>query len=68
MRLWALFVLVDMFGHPVPEPYRLPEGWMTCPSGWWVRAGRCVPWHEGQDVEIVDDEKNNPSGIDRLHR
>jgi hypothetical protein len=37
-------------------PYDVGGGWKSCPVGFWIRAGRCVPWHEGQDVEVVDED------------
>jgi hypothetical protein len=40
-------------------PFQTPEGWWTCPEGYWIREGRCVPWHEGQDVDFGADWRSD---------
>jgi hypothetical protein len=34
-----------------PEPYDIGGGWLTCPIGFLIHEGRCLPWAKGPVTE-----------------
>jgi hypothetical protein len=34
-----------------PEPYAIGGGWLTCPIGFLIHEGRCLPWVTGPITE-----------------
>ncbi len=34
-----------------PDPFPIGGGWLTCPIGFLIHEGRCLPWAKGPVVE-----------------